>query len=117
MGHKIGDMIFTERSLSSDRVYEYSQESLRLKLKTAWGKHSEQSGVTQNDIARAYGILCDPDFEVERCSILKLQGTERAVVDDPARNILNCCVRLMQTFNDPFYEVSHPPNWLDASGI
>ena len=24
--HKIGDMIFTERSLSSDRVYEYSQD-------------------------------------------------------------------------------------------
>lgn len=114
---KIGKMIFNERQLNAEGQYNYPQETFHLKITSAWGKESEHDGVTQDDIARAYGILCDPDFEAERCVILKRQGTSRDVVDDPANKVLNVSQRLMLVWQDINYKVSHPPNWEDAANL
>ncbi|GFH49994.1 predicted protein [Chaetoceros tenuissimus] len=113
---KIGDIIYTERQLV-DGVYTLSQENLHFKLTNAWGRHNESSGVVLNDIARAFGILCDPNFETEKCTLLKSHENHRAVVDDPALHVRNCCIRLMQAFHDEAYVVSHPANWGDASDV
>jgi hypothetical protein len=113
---KIGDLIFTERQLT-DSVYSLPQEKIHFKLKCAYGLENETTGVTMNDIARAFGILCDPDFEIEKCTLLKMHGTNRAVVDDPSLNLANCCNRLMSVFHDENYIVSDPENWTDASEV
>lgn len=113
---KIGDFIYTERQLV-DGVYTLSQDNVHFKLTNAWGRHNESSGVVLNDIARAFGILCDPEFETEKCTLLKSHENHRAVVDDPALNVRNCCIRLMEAFHDELYRVSHPANWGDASDV
>lgn len=113
---KIGDLIYTERQFC-DELYILQQEKIHFKLKSAYGLENETTGVTVNDIARAFGILCDPDFENEKCSLFKTHGTNRAVVDDPSLSVVNCCNRLMAAFHDENYIVSHPENWKDAADV
>ena len=113
---RIGKIIYTERILVDDK-FQLDQEVLHMKLKVAYGLANETSNITVNDHARAFGLLTDPDFEVERIVLLGMQSTRREVVDDPTYNMRNCCIRLMQAMADTTKEISSPNEWANAMNL